>query len=397
VPSTSSPLPGHLHRSPVPAARTDGARRRAAPAGASRLAGRHVLVVGLDRGDERTAVARHTSGLVDHLGAQGATVTVRRRGAGADVALVTTALTLRLPHVPDLVVAVTPGLGGAVAAARTAQRYEAPLLLVVHDLVSARPAGRYGVRGLRVAEAAERRLLPRAAEVAVVNPDLGAVVRALGVPAAHVHLLPQWTALPATGPDRRTARRGLRWPEGRFTVAVPVLADGRSDPATVLAAAALLGGEVDVVLVGDGARRALAQAPAGVASAARAAVPADDVRFRSMLAAADLVLLAQRSDPGRPCVPQTLVDSLGAGRPLLAAAPPDSAIAAELDRTGGAGLVVRAGDPVVLAAAVRALQLDDDLREAMGAAALRHARDRLDRRHAMSRLDRIVEAALDGR
>jgi hypothetical protein len=49
---------------------------------------------------------------------------------------------------------------------------------------------------------------------------------------------------------------------------------------------------------------------------------------------------------------------------------------------------------VVLAAAVRALQLDDDLRAAMGAAALRFAAERHDRRQAMSRLDRIVEAAL---
>ena len=408
--STSSPVPGHLRRIPVPTGSRAGELRRPTPPPASlavlrRLAGRHVLVVGLDHGPERATVARHTSGLVTHLDGEAASVTLRRSGrlavgglgrAGGDVALLTLALTTRLAHVPDLVVAVTPGLGGAVAGARIAQRHGAPLVLVVHDLVSARPAGRYGGRALRVAEATERRLLPRAAQVAVVNPDLGAVVRTLGVPSGRVHLLPRWTTLPAVGLDRRAVRRALRWPERRFTVVLPVPADGRSDPATALAATALLDGAVDLVLVGDGARRALAQAPAEVAAAARVVGPVDDVRLRSMLAAADLVLLSQRADAGGPCIPQTLVDCLGAGRPVLAATSPDSAVAAELDRAAGAGLVVRPGDPVVLAAAVRALQLDDDLREAMGAVALRYARERLDRRHAMSRLDRIVEAALGG-
>src|SRR5207244_8707922 len=87
-------------------------------------------------------------------------------------------------------------------------------------------------------------------------------------------------------------------------------------------------------------------------------------------------------------------DCLAAGRPVLAGAPMDSAVAAELDRTGGAGLVVRPADPFSLAAAVRALHLDDDLRAVMTRAASAYARERLDRRHAMSRLDRIVEAAL---
>jgi hypothetical protein len=79
---------------------------------------------------------------------------------------------------------------------------------------------------------------------------------------------------------------------------------------------------------------------------------------------------------------------------VLAAAADDSAVAAELERTAGAGLVVRPGDGTALAAAIRALQLDEDLRVAMGAAALRYAHERLDRAGAMTRLDGIVEAAL---
>ncbi|HEY6798560.1 MAG TPA: glycosyltransferase, partial [Kineosporiaceae bacterium] len=216
----------------VPAARAPRTAGAAAPSSGpapNAVAGRYVLLVGLDHGPDRATIALHTGGLVEHLTTSAASVTLRR-GAGPahgrlggadDLTFLTGALTTPLPQVPDLVLAVTPGLGGAVAAARIARRHRAPFVIVVHDLVSARPAGRYHCRRLRVAEAAERWLLPRATEVAVVNPDLSPVVRTLGVPAEHVHLLPRWTSAPAVDVDRSAARRALGWPVRPFTVVAP--------------------------------------------------------------------------------------------------------------------------------------------------------------------------------
>ncbi|HEY6796217.1 MAG TPA: hypothetical protein VI248_16200, partial [Kineosporiaceae bacterium] len=165
---------------------------------------------------------------------------------------------------------------------------------------------------------------------------------------------------------------------------------------TVLATARLLAGTVDLVLVGAASARAVARARTAGVPRVRVAVPADAAARHRMLVSADLLLLAEPPDVSGTCVPQVLVDCLGAGRPVLAATPKDSAAAAELDRAGGAGLVVAPADPVTLAAAVRALHLDDGLRGAMGTAALRHARHRLDRDGAMSRLERILQAALAG-
>jgi glycosyltransferase involved in cell wall biosynthesis len=359
----------------------------------------------------------HTTGIVDHLAGSAGTVTAWRGAPAGDrrTARVHRAPDLTTDRVgdvgraPDLVIGVVPALAAAVAAARTARRHDVPLVLVVHDLVSARPTGRYGARGLRFAEAVERRVLRRAAEVAVVNPDLGAVVRTLGVPAEHVHLMPRWTGLPAADHDRAAARRALGWADRPFTVLHPVPASGRPDPEAALAAAALLDASVDLMLVGEGAAaaahrvrqaRRTRQSRPGWAlreestARIRVAEAADDAGFRRLAAAADLLLVTQRPDTAGPCVPQTLIDCLGAARPVLAAAPDDSAVAAELDRAAGAGLLVRPGDPVVLAAAVRALQLDGALRAAMGAGALRYARERLDRARAMARLDGIMESAL---
>jgi glycosyltransferase involved in cell wall biosynthesis len=387
------------------------------------------LVVGVDHATERPDVAEHTAGLAEHLAGAAASVTfltgqavplggrgggpgaggpvvvrVRRPPAGPgrslsragdELAFLTTTLATRLPRLPDLVIAVTPGLGGAVAAARIAGRHGAPLVLVVHDLVSAATLGS-GCRGMRVATVTEARLLRRAAEVAVVSPDLDPVVRRAGVPPELVHLLPHWNSMGPVTPDPVAARRALGWPVRRFLVVHPIPGGSRQDLGTVLAAASLLPAQAELVLLGDAPRRV--PVPAGAAGSARIRItgPLDAGRRRLALAAADLVLLAERPDPASHCLPDHLANAFGAGRAVLAAIPAANASAAELDRAGGAGLLIRPGDPQLLAAAVRALHLDGDLRSAMGRAGRRYAAQRLDPRLAMRRLDTIVQTALGG-
>jgi glycosyltransferase involved in cell wall biosynthesis len=381
----------------------------------------HILVIGVDHVADRPGMAPHTAGLAEHLAGSSASVTVltghpgafsgraasrvqvlrvRRptvtrggtlRRAGDELAVLTTALSTPLPHPPDLVIAVTPGLGGAAAAARIAGRHQAPLILVVHDLLSAGPGGR--CRGMRVAEATERRLLERAAQVVLVNQDLEPVLRALDVPLERLHLLPPWTPV-HEDLDRGAARRALGWPARRFTVLHPVATGPRQDLATVLEAARYLPDQVDLVLTADGARRATVVRQAAGEPRVRVAGRLDGERRRTAIAAADLLLLAERPDPAGHCLPEQLVGSLGAGRPVLAAVPESNATAAELDRTGGAGLIIRPGDPQLLAAAVRALQQDEGLRRAMGQAGRSYAALRLDPVAAMRRLDLVVDTAL---
>lgn len=383
VPAPALPPPGSTVTGPpeVPAP---------APPPAPRIRSRHVLVVGPTGrslpGKAPATLVPHTAGLVAHLERSAASLSVHPAAV--------TSLPGRGPA-PGLVLGIVPGLAAGLAAARVAGRRSVPLLLVVHDLVTGRPAGRYRCHRLRLAEAIERRLLPLATEVAVLSPDLRVVVQTLGVPASRVHLVPPWTSSPPGGPDRDAARRALGWAPHAFTVVHPVPDDAHSDPATALAALRLLDGAADLVLTGDAARCTAARARLRGGPPVRVVAPTDGRERRVVLAAADLLLLAERADsPPAPGPSLTLVECLGAGRPVLAATPDSSRVAAELDRSAGAGLVVSPGDPVLLAAAVRALQLDDDLRTAMGATALGHARERFDRRNAMSRLDAVVEAAL---
>jgi glycosyltransferase involved in cell wall biosynthesis len=88
------------------------------------------------------------------------------------------------------------------------------------------------------------------------------------------------------------------------------------------------------------------------------------------------------------------VDYLSAGRPVLAAVHETGSVAGQLDRSEGAGLVVRPGDPRLMAAAVRALKADDALRSAMGLAGPHYATERLAHREVMRQLEAMLATAL---
>ena len=314
--------------------------------------------------------------------------------AGDELSFLTAALSTALPHVPDLVLAVTPGLGGAVAAARIARRHRCPLVVVAHDLVSTRTCEGYSGRGLRIAAATEGRLLRQAAEVAVVSPGLFTPARAHGVPVGQLHLLSHWTPAATSGSDQLAARKALGWPTRAFTVVHTGAMRSRLDLGTAVEAARLLDGQAHMVLIGDGPRRAALREQASGVRGLRFVDPLDDEHYALALAAADLLLIVERPDAAGLCVPGKLTAYFGAGRAVLAAVPPLGAVAVELERSDGAGLVIRPGDPGLLAAAVRALMLDEGLRTSMGRSGLRHAHHRLDRASAMHRLDAIVESAL---
>jgi colanic acid biosynthesis glycosyl transferase WcaI len=416
-----APLPDH-----VPRARRDGRPGMNGHAAARHpVSNRHVLVVGTDETTDRGGIAAHTQGLAEHLARSAASVSMLatptrpptpvrtapppspptgiRIGEGAAVVRVrchppdaqggwrrasdrlgflTGALTATLPHVPDIVIGVTPGLGSAVTAARIARRHRVPLVLVVHDLVNARPNGMTG-RGLTLAAATERRL-SRAAEH----------LYDLGLRAEHVHLLPQWAPPDVEPIDQLTARRTLGWPSLPFTVVLSAAGNSRPDLATVNAAADELHREAQVVVLGLGPRRSGVPAQPSGPDLVHRAGPLDDDDHHRALVAADLLLVAERPDTTGLPLPGVVAHYLAAGRPVLAATRETGSVAGELDRTGGAGLVVRPGDPRLLAAAIRALQADQPLRLAMGQAAETYARRRLGHAEAMRQLDTMLGIAL---
>jgi hypothetical protein len=239
-------------------------------------------------------------------------------------------LPTRLRRRPDVVVVVTPTAFGTPAVAGIARRYRVPVVTVARE---ATITGR-------------RRALRR-------RPDLVIVSRAFREQAAI---------------GREPARAVLGWPFEPFTV---VSLGGGGDRRTFTAAG----------------RRFAAGTGVRFATAPR------NGTFPLALAASDVVVVNERADGGEPA-PGVVEAFLAAGRPVVAAVAPGGPTARALGRTEGAALLVPAGDPSALAAAVQELREDPRRRARMAGRAGDHARSALGQVAAMTRLDEVIAEVL---
>ncbi|SCE12218.1 Glycosyl transferase 4-like domain-containing protein [Streptomyces sp. PpalLS-921] len=162
------------------------------------------------------------------------------------------------PGRPDAVVSQMPSLAGGVLGARIARRHGVPHLPVVQDLMGA-AAAQSGIRGggraASAAGAAERYALRDAALVGVIHESFVPGVRALGVDAGRIRVVPNWSHVPGPSADRAATRARLGWPED-----TPVVLHsgnmGLKQGLDVLVGLARLAPHVRVVLMGDGNQRA---------------------------------------------------------------------------------------------------------------------------------------------
>jgi colanic acid biosynthesis glycosyl transferase WcaI len=411
------------------------------------LTDRHVLVVGINYAPEPTGTGPYTTALAEHLATRAGSVDVltglphhltrrvpeqyrgrrqiaepRRHGSGPDVTRLwhyvprrtswparltrfarlaplspiagiagiaseitfgVSTLLARRNRRPDVVVGVIPALGGALAAARLARRHRARLLVVVHGLNPR--AGR-----------AEGFVLRRADRVIVTDETFRDAVRRHGVADERISLLPHWTHLTAPAPGREESRARLGWDPDRFVVAHTGAMGRTEDLETVVEAARLLPPGIDVRLIGDGSQRRLLAEQSATLTNVQIDGPLDDATQPFALAAADLLLVNERPSIADVAPPSDLMAYLGAGRPILAAVAVDGAAAAELYRTKGAALIVRPGDPGLLARSIIELRRDATLRAAMGRVGRRYAHARMDRAASMLTFDEIIDGLIVG-
>lgn len=394
-----------------------GATRAADP---SDLAGRSVLVVGINYWPEPTGIAPYTTGMAEYLAEQGALVkvltgiphyptwrvadgygrrllsrewrrgvevvrlrhsvprqmTALRRGLYEATFLAHAALR-GLSEQPDLVVAVTPALGGALAAATVACRAGCPLVVVVQDLM-AKASGQSGITGggrvTRVTSRLEGAALRRATHVAVVSDSFRSAVEAYGISTDRIEVLRNWTRITALPLSRMEARALLGWPERGFVAVHTGNMGFKQGLGNVLEAAGLLqGSAIDILLVGDGSqRRALERDAAGLNNL-RVSGLVSDALYPAVLAAADVLLVNERPSVGDMSLPSKITSYLAAGKAIVAAVAATGASREELERTGGAALIIPPGDPRALAYALLTLAERTPQLESMGRAAAAYA------------------------
>jgi glycosyltransferase involved in cell wall biosynthesis len=373
-----------------------------------------MLLVGINYWPEETGNAPYTTSLAEHIAATGCRVTVltgmpyypswrindayrgrlrsreERHGvtlhrfrqyvpsrqsalrrAAFEASFLLQGLTARGLDRPDLVLGVLPSLSDGVLAAVAAARYRAPLGLYVQDLVG-QAAAQSGIGGgTRVAgltSAVEGWVARRADGIAVVAEGFRSRLEHLGVEPCRVVRVRNWTHIkPATQP-REVTRAQLGLPTDRpicLHAGNMGLKQGLENVVDCARLAATAAPELLFVLLGDGNQRAQLEERARGLPNLRFLPPQPEHDFPNILAAADVLLVNQRPSVTDMSLPGKLTSYFASGRPVVAAVSPTSETARELC-DAQTGLVIEAGRPDALLAAIRRLRVDPELATALG-------------------------------
>jgi glycosyltransferase involved in cell wall biosynthesis len=292
--------------------------------------------------------------VANHLSLAGSAVATARRAGPADVVL-----------------AETPPLFTAAAAVAYARLAGARLVLNVSDRwpASAVELGALAdARAIAAAERLERWCYRRAAAIAVPTDGLRAALEGVSEASGRVHRL---------GPAVDTSRFAAEPPAAEPGRPLRVLYAGTlglaQNVATLVDAAALAGGEVEVWIAGDGAdgpalRDRLAREPAGNVRLLGVAPHGEMPR---LYAETDVAAVLLRDRPiFTGALPTKMFEAMASARPVVVSAPGE---AADLVEAGGAGVAVAPEDPRALADALLGLARDRARVGALGAAARRCA------------------------
>ncbi|MFJ6319473.1 glycosyltransferase [Streptomyces californicus] len=407
--------------------------------GTSPLGGRRLLVVSTNYAPELTGIGPYATQLAEHWAASGARVraltglphypswqveeeyrgvwrTVEIRGgvgvhrrrhyvpprqtalkrAAFEASVLATGLLAPPPGRPDAVISQMPSLAGGVLGARIARRHRVPHIPVVQDLMGA-AAAQSGIRGggraaAVAAAAAERYALRGAALVGVIHESFVPGVRALGVDAGRIRIVPNWTHVQGPTADRAATRARLGWPAD-----TPVILHsgnmGLKQGLEVLVDTARLAPDVRVVLMGGGNQRDALRARAEGLPNVDFLQPAGAEEFTDVLAAADVLAVTQRASVLDMSVPSKLTSYFTSARPVIASVADEGGTADEVRRSG-AGVLVAPEDPAALLEAVRKLAADPAAADALGAEGPRYVARHLSREAGLARFDALLAEVL---
>lgn len=308
----------------------------------------------------------------------------------------TTALGLR--RRPDAIIGVSPTLSGAVLAWAAARAYRRPYGLVFQDLAGRAAhqseisgGGRVAAAVGRVEEAVAR----RARRVAVISDGFRRFFEQSGVDPARIVRLRNWSHA-TSDPDetRADTRARLGWSDDMF-VALHSGNIGRKQGLDNLLDATAIAPGIHFAIAGDGNdRRRLEERARRLAPPNLEFLPVQPSgRYEALLRAADVLLVNQRPTVTDMSLPSRLTSYFAAGRPVVAAVAPGSETASEVEASE-AGLVVPAGRPAELAAALTALRDDRAKAHALAQQGRRYAATVLSREAILEDYRMFVEQLL---
>jgi glycosyltransferase involved in cell wall biosynthesis len=290
------------------------------------------------------------------------------RGLYEATFLINAAITTLQPK-PDVFVGIVPSLSSGWLARSYANRSAVPFGLVFADLMG-KAAEQSGMPGGKAVSRAVRRmelnLARSAAGVGIIADGFRDYFIAAGVKADRIHriVFRNRSANNVPTGSREDMRRSMGWREDDFIILHAGNMGYKQALDNVLRAAALADGRrhLRFVLIGGGNQRVELEN-----LARRLELQNVDFlplvatgQFDGVLAAADLLLVNQRSSVTDMSLPGKVTAYFASGVPVLAAVAPQSETAKEVRRSG-AGLLVAPDEPAALVAGIERLVDDREL------------------------------------
>jgi exopolysaccharide biosynthesis WecB/TagA/CpsF family protein len=242
----------------------------------------------------------------------------------------------------------------------------------------------------------ERWATARATTVAIASESFRPYLHDIGVEERRIVDFPNWSHLGALTADRSTTRDRLGWPADHAVVLHAGnmgLKQGLEQVVDAARRADALGAPVLFVLMGEGSQKAALKAQARGIERLRFLPFQPEDEVPNILDAADVLLVSERATVIDMSLPSKLTSYFAAGRPIVAAVPPDGSTAREILRAG-AGLVVQIGDPDEVNRVVARLREDPAWARDLGAAGRGYAESALDLESARVRIDRLLQQTL---
>lgn len=402
------------------------------------MAPARILIVGINYAPEETGNAPYTSALAAHLAATGYHVTAltgiphypswrvpsayrsclwrREQHQGVDVrrrwhyvprrqsaihralfeaSFALTGLSaLALPR-PDLVIGIVPSLSDGVLARIAARRFRVPYGLIFQDLMgqAALQSGVSGGRNVaRATRALEGWIVRGATLVGIVSDGFREYLEDLGVRHERTRTLPNWSHIPPPTRPRLAVREALGWGADDHVVLHAGNMGVKQGLEHVITAARLALTSFPAarfVFMGNGNQRPMLEALARGLPNVIFLDPQPAERFPDVLAAADVLLVNERRTVVNMALPSKLTSYFVAGRPIVAATPPGSVTAREVERAGAA-VVIPPEDPQALVDAVAHLAADRATAERLAAAGPAYAAAYLSCEAGLARVERFV-------
>ncbi|MBX3731631.1 MAG: glycosyltransferase family 4 protein [Verrucomicrobiae bacterium] len=307
---------------------------------------------------------------------------------------------------PDVVFSANSPLDPQDLAQRAALRRGIPFVFWVQDIYSVAIANilrrRLPVVGHLVGAryvALEKRLLRRSARIIAITDDFLPVLERWGIPRERMEVVENWAAreeLPPRPKDNPWSRAHSL--QDRLVFLYSGSIGLKHDPDLLLAVARAFPDRPDVrvVVISEGpAMEWLATHGAGLSNLVLLPFQPFDV-LPDVVGTGDVLMAVLDPEAGIYSVPSKVLTYLCAGRPLLAAMPPENLASRILSREQ-AGLVAPAGDREAFVAAARRLAGDPSLRASLGGRALEYAARTFDIAAVSRRIQDIAKAAMAGR